>query len=193
MYPFKLITIYIHEMGHALAGIATGGKFEGIEVHPNEGGVCHLRGGSMWLVLPAGYLGSSVAGAALILFSNSPLMAKIASVVLIAALLFSLPKAKSMLTVAISIGFSALLLGAWWLQKGVLLPYLIAFVGTMSSMYAIYDIYDDTIRRNVPESDASKMAKMTGIPAVAWGVIWFLFSCLLLAGVLYLSVRLKGA
>lgn len=190
MYPFKLITIYIHEMGHALAGVATGGKFEGIEVFPNEGGVCHLRGGSMWLVLPAGYVGSSFVGALLILFSRSPLLSKVASVLLVIALLFTLRKAKSVLTVAISLGFSAALLLGWWFQKGLLLPYLIAFVGTMSSMYAIYDIYDDTIRRNVPASDASKMAEKLGIPSVLVGVLWFLFSCLLLAGSLYLSLRL---
>lgn len=193
LFPFKLITVYIHEMGHALAGLATGGKVKGIEVNPDEGGVCHLAGGSMWLVLPAGYLGSSIVGAALILLGTSLFLSKIAAVLLIVGLLFALWWAKNWLSRGLTLGSMVLLVLLWWLKNGVGLPYLISFVGTMSSMYAIFDIYDDTIRRNVPSSDASRMAEMTGLPSLLWGIIWFVFSVGMLTGALYLGVRIHAA
>jgi hypothetical protein len=196
LYPFKLLTIYVHELGHALAGLATGAKIDGIEVHANEGGVCHLRGGNMWLILPAGYLGSAVFGSLLVLLGilslKAALFAKVAAVLLIVALVVSLWWADSWLTRGIAVGFVALIGFLWWFQNGVGLRYLINFIGTMSALYAIYDIYDDTIRRSVPESDASLMAKKTGIPAIVWGLIWCAFSCGLRVGVVYLGVKLQG-
>lgn len=192
LYPFKLITVYIHEMGHALAGLVTGAKIDGIEVNPDEGGVCHLRGGNMWLILPAGYLGSSIVGSLLILLGTGLFLSKIAAVLLAIGLLFALWWAKNWLSRGLTLAFFVVLGFLWWFKGGVGLPYLISFVGTMSALYAIYDIFDDTIRRNISSSDASKLAQMTGIPSIVWGVVWFLFSCGMLTGALYLGIRLQG-
>uniref|UniRef100_A0A0E0CI35 Uncharacterized protein n=1 Tax=Oryza meridionalis TaxID=40149 RepID=A0A0E0CI35_9ORYZ len=60
--PFKLITVFLHETSHALACKLTCGDVEGMQVHPNEGGVTQTRGGIYWIILPAGYLGSSFWG-----------------------------------------------------------------------------------------------------------------------------------
>ncbi|CAI7817377.1 unnamed protein product, partial [Closterium sp. NIES-54] len=54
LMPFKLISVYLHEIGHASACVMTGGKVEGIEVHMDEGGVTRTRGGWQWCILPAG-------------------------------------------------------------------------------------------------------------------------------------------
>ena len=43
--PMKLISIFIHEMGHASAAWITGGKVDKVEVYSNEGGVTNFRGG----------------------------------------------------------------------------------------------------------------------------------------------------
>lgn len=195
LFPFKLLTIYIHELGHATAGKLTGAKIDGIEVNANEGGVCHLRGGKMWLILPAGYLGSAIFGSALVLLGmlsiRNPFFAKLGAGLLIVALLVSVWWANNWLTRGLTLGFTALVGFLWWFQQGIGLPYLINFLGTMNALYAIYDIYDDTIRRNMPQSDASLLAERTGIPSILWGLIWCLFSCALLVGVVYLGVRLQ--
>lgn len=191
LFPFKLITVYIHEMGHALAGVLTGAKIKGIEVNPDEGGVCHLEGGNMWLILPAGYLGSSVFGSLLILLGNDRFLSKIAAVILVLGMLLALWWAKNWLTRGLTLASIVVLILLGWLWKGAGLPYLISFVGTMSALYAIYDIYDDTIRRNIASSDASKLAEMTKIPSIVWGGLWFLFSCGMLIGALYLGVYLQ--
>lgn len=47
-------------------GICTGAKIESIHLDPNEGGATRMRGGIPFLTLPAGYLGSSFIGAAMV-------------------------------------------------------------------------------------------------------------------------------
>ncbi|CAN1122594.1 hypothetical protein LINPERPRIM_LOCUS2810 [Linum perenne] len=93
--PFKLITVFLHEASHAIACILTCGKVEGIQVHANEGGVTQTRGGIYWLILPAGYLGSSFWGMLLILASTNLLTARIAAGCLGLALLIVLCIAKN--------------------------------------------------------------------------------------------------
>ncbi|GKV16785.1 hypothetical protein SLEP1_g27377 [Rubroshorea leprosula] len=79
LMPFKLITVFLHEASHAIACKLTCGDVEGIQVHANEGGLTLTRGGIYWLILPAGYLGSSFWGMVLILASTNLLTAKIAA------------------------------------------------------------------------------------------------------------------
>ncbi|KAK2986796.1 hypothetical protein RJ640_011021 [Escallonia rubra] len=93
--PFKLITVFLHEASHAIACMLTCGKVEGIQVHANEGGVTQTRGGIYWLILPAGYLGSSFWGMVLILASTNLLTARIAAGCFGAALLVVLFVAKN--------------------------------------------------------------------------------------------------
>ena len=42
LFPFKIITVALHEFGHASAGKCSGAKIEHIEVNPNQGGMIHL-------------------------------------------------------------------------------------------------------------------------------------------------------
>ncbi|KAL3735259.1 hypothetical protein ACJRO7_024397 [Eucalyptus globulus] len=77
--PFKLITVFLHEASHAIACKLTCGQVEGMQVHANEGGVTVTRGGIYCIILPAGYLGSSFWGMALIVASTNLLTARIAA------------------------------------------------------------------------------------------------------------------
>ena len=53
------------------------------------------------------------------------------------------------------------------------LAYFVLFVGVMSGLFAIYDIYDDLISRRVNESDSSQLAKLVpGTSSRCWGFIW---------------------
>lgn len=189
LFPFKLITIYIHEMGHAVAGWASGATVHGISVDHNEGGVTRLTGGSMWMILPAGYLGSALFGSLLVLASTQKTWSWVAAGALILALVISLRWVENILTVTVTLGFIAGIGLIWYLSEGKYLPYLINFMGTMSALYAIYDVYDDTIRRHVPQSDAALMAERTWIPALAWGILWCIFSVGMLVGAIYLGIR----
>lgn len=59
-------------MCHAIAGVLTCAKIESIQLDPDEGGATRMRGGIPIITLPAGYLGSSAIGAALITCVSLP-------------------------------------------------------------------------------------------------------------------------
>ncbi|KAK4410188.1 hypothetical protein Sango_0091800 [Sesamum angolense] len=132
LMPFKLITVFLHEASHAIACKLTCGEVEGIQVHANEGGVTQTRGGVYWLILPAGYLGSSFWGMVLILASTNLLTARIAAGCLILALLIVLFIAKNWTLRGLCIGFIIFIAVVWLLQemtKVRILRYIILFIG----------------------------------------------------------------
>ncbi len=49
LYPMRLLVSLIHELGHGLTAILTGGQFLGFEVFPNGAGLARLQGGSPFL------------------------------------------------------------------------------------------------------------------------------------------------
>ncbi|KAK8630588.1 hypothetical protein V6N13_079375 [Hibiscus sabdariffa] len=160
--PFKLITVFLHEASHAVACKLTCGHIEGIKVHANEGGVTQTRGGIYWVILPAGYLGSSFWGMTLILASTNLLTARIAAGCFLVALVVVLFYAKNWTLRGLCIGFIILIGLVWFLQERTtvrILRYVILFIGVMNSLFSVYDIYDDLISRRVNSSDAEKFAE----------------------------------
>lgn len=70
------------------------------------------------------------------------------------------------------------------------LEYLTLFIGTMSCLFSIYDIWDDLISRRVNESDASKFAEITHTSSRCWGVIWGLIAIGALGAAVYFNLLL---
>ncbi|XP_078428517.1 peptidase M50B-like protein [Wolffia australiana] len=190
--PFKLITVFLHELSHAIACKLTCGQVDGIRVNADEGGVTETRGGVYWVILPAGYLGSSFWGMVLILASTNLVTARIAAGCFAVALFIVLFIAKNWVLRWLCIGFIILLALVWVLQEFTtvrFLRYIILFIGVMNSLFSIYDIYDDLISRRVHSSDAEKFAEVCLCPCngVAWGVIWGFISLAFLCGSMYLG------
>ncbi|OQS06291.1 hypothetical protein THRCLA_01662, partial [Thraustotheca clavata] len=191
LHPFKILTVFLHEMGHASAVWLTCGKVTGMEVHPNEGGVTKYIGGIAFIVVPAGYLGSAVWGMALAIASPNKLAAEIASGVLIVLLLIFIFYAHNSYLRWLNFGFIVLLGGLLALTiateyNGV--RYITLFVGVMSCLFSIYDIWDDLIARRLNDSDASVFAAMTHTSSRCWGVIWGLFAIATMGCALYFNL-----
>jgi hypothetical protein len=163
-------------MSHAFMGVLTCAHIHSIELDPDEGGATRMSGGIAWLTLPAGYLGSSLIGAALIACGFNENASKVACLVLAAFFLFTLWWARrNWLTWLLLLGMSGLIVLFWFIAGGVALRYLVLFIGVMSCMYVLWDVIDDTIARKVNSSDASAFAKICGCcPSQVWGVIWLL-------------------
>ncbi|KDN42818.1 hypothetical protein RSAG8_06572, partial [Rhizoctonia solani AG-8 WAC10335] len=77
--PLKLFTIGWHELCHMAAAIFTGGRITSISIDPNTGGCTRVEGGHPPTILAAGYIGSTLLGAGLVVASWDTLAAKIAS------------------------------------------------------------------------------------------------------------------
>ncbi|KAI0628735.1 peptidase M50B-like-domain-containing protein [Trametes polyzona] len=176
IYPFKLLTVGFHEMSHAIAGVLTCAHIHSIELDPDEGGATRMSGGIPWITLPAGYLGSSLIGAALITCGFNDNASKVASLAMAAFFLFTLWWARrNWLTWLLILGMSGLIVLFWFVAGGVALRYFVLFIGVMSCMYVLWDVVDDTIARKVNGSDASSFAEICGCcPSQVWGVIWLI-------------------
>ena len=72
VFPLKIFVVLLHESSHALAALATGGTIERIVLDPAQGGACYCPGGSSFLTLSAGYLGSLLWGGGILLAARSP-------------------------------------------------------------------------------------------------------------------------
>lgn len=204
LYPFKLMTVFLHESGHALATICTGGKVKSIDVNKQQGGETLSAGGWMCCILPAGYLGSGLWGCFFILMASlaypaSVWTARAAAITIILLSLWVLIfKADSCLLRMILILFIILFIGVWIIDEVLTgrdpheLVIFEIFFGVMNNLYTILDIWDDLISRVAHESDASKFAqKFCGSPQ-CWGVIWAFFSICWYLGSCYLAILIPA-
>lgn len=95
LYPLTILATWFHEMGHGIAGMATGASFERLLIFPDGSGVAQMLApidGSralVALVAFSGPMGPAVAGALLILASRSARSARTALSLLGAALILS--------------------------------------------------------------------------------------------------------
>jgi len=183
LYPFKLLTVGFHEMSHAIAGVLTCARIYSMELDPDEGGATRMSGGIPWITLPAGYLGSSFIGAALIACGFDTKASKIACLVLAGFFILTLWWARrSLFTWILIIGMAGLIVAFWFIADSVALRFLILFIGVMSDLYVLWDVIDDTIARKVNSSDASHFAQICGcFPSRVWGVIWLIVAFLFFA------------
>ncbi|EPE24120.1 hypothetical protein GLAREA_07970 [Glarea lozoyensis ATCC 20868] len=183
LWPFKMLVIAFHEFGHAITACCTGGRVKSISLDPREGGVTHMQGGISAITLPAGYLGSSLIGALLIMCGFNIVASKVASIVLGVCFLLTLWWArKDWLTIGTIIAAVGLLIACWFIKHAEPLRFVVLFIGVMSSLYSVWDICDDLILRKVNESDASVFAKRYGGSSQCWGVIWSIISLFFMVG-----------
>jgi Peptidase M50B-like len=62
LYPVTLLVTYLHEFGHALGAILTGGGVEGMQINLDGSGYTVTRGGKAAVILIGGYMGSIFLG-----------------------------------------------------------------------------------------------------------------------------------
>ena len=111
------------------------------------------------------------------------------------SLLLTLVLARNATLVALTVFFELLLAGFWactLLTSFNGLAYFVLFVGVMSGLFAIYDVYDDLISRRVNESDASMLAAHTHTSSRCWGIIWGILSLAFFGTGIYLCLVLES-
>lgn len=95
LYPFTILATWFHEMGHGIAAMLTGRRFESLQIFPDGSGVAHLLGPADGyrltdaLIAASGPLGPAIAGALLIIASRTPRTSSTALAVLGTALVVS--------------------------------------------------------------------------------------------------------
>ena len=181
IFPVKILVVLLHEISHGFAALFTGGGINGIDITYNLGGECIVSGGNTLIIASAGYLGSLIWGTLLFTssykFEFSKIIATMISVILFLAVLLYI---RSSFGVLVALIFSLLFyLSPRHLPRNFHI-YLLRFIGLVSAMYVIIDIKEDLLTLAYRETDAQRIADLTGIGAVYWGLLWLVISIVVL-------------
>ncbi|MGH2441753.1 MAG: M50 family metallopeptidase [Chloroflexota bacterium] len=192
LYPFALFVTQIHETGHALAAVLTGGTVDSIQIQSNLAGLTTTRGGIQAVVASAGYLGATVAGVALLLtpirFSRWILGA--AASIPIIDLVFFHPA--DSFTAIWSVVFALGLGLAAWKLPARMAAFLQIFLGVEAGLNAFRDamtlVFISGSNAHI-HTDATNMSQALFLPATFWAVTWTVISLVLLIGAMLRLVR----
>lgn len=174
VYPLKVFVVFLHELSHGIASMATGGEIRSISLDWREGGETVSLGGSGFLTLSAGYLGSLLWGLVLVAMGQArgrvPRMALVGLGVMMMAVTALYVRGVFGLLFGFGFGSALLVAGAW--LPGAVAGIAVTGLGLTSALYALLDIRSDILQRPDGISDAVMLAQRTGIPSVAWGALW---------------------
>jgi hypothetical protein len=174
VYPVQVFVVFLHEISHGIAAVATGGSIQRITLNPRLGGACYCPGGNAFLTLSAGYLGSVLWGGAIFEAGRKAgprapaITAGIGGAVVLLTLLF----VRSAFGLLFGLLFGLFLVVVARRLSREANGTLLAGLGLTSCLYAVLDIKSDVIDRPHLPSDAHMLSQLTGVPTVMWGVVW---------------------
>lgn len=201
MYPLRLFVTYIHEAGHALAAIISGGEVVGFLVSPNGSGLAITRGGSRALILPAGYIGAALFGSMLFYTANrfprfiNPIAIGLGVGIVLFTIAFARPD-ESGAPVALVVGltFGAILALIGWRANRLITLLIVNILGMVTALNAVLDVwfvvqYADAGRGMVTNDAAAFSREITPlIPPVVIALIWAAIAVLLLGMAIWYGV-----
>lgn len=190
LLPVSLLATHVHEMGHALTALLTGGSVGAIVVRADGSGVTPVAGGSPLLVASAGYLSTMIAGAALLAAGAKPKLASRAMLVLgavlgVVSLLFLRGDWVGLLTGwgwSLALVFAGLRLKA---ESALFVSQFLGIVMSLASLSALRDLFFGGLAPGTL-SDATNMARLTGLPPLVWASAWAMGGILIVIAILRL-------
>jgi len=174
LYPIRLFVTFLHEFGHAVGALITGGWVEEIQINRDGSGWTRSANGNRAITIMGGYLGSALFGNILFLIGAKakPLVKPMLALLALSMVVTALYWYNSMFTTMVLLGFSAALLFIMmWTSFG---SEILMFFGLASVLYIIQDF-------NVgPKSDLKAYEEvMVILPANVWMYIWLAVAVLL--------------
>jgi hypothetical protein len=188
--PFRVFVVWMHEMGHAIATLATGGQVAELRVRWNESGHVLSSGGIRPIISSAGYVGAACVGALLIYCGRWG------------------GAQRYLLAI---IGMAQVFMAAWYtpidgvdfwfgVGCGVILTFiafrfdvwanvLATWIGVMLCLYSLHDFRTD-LWMQTEQTDAGILAKYWGAPILAYPIalVWAAVS----VWVMFLAMRGLG-
>ena len=169
LFPIIWMVAFLHETGHALGALLSGGEVISLQINADGSGVTTTRGGSVALILMGGYVGSALLGNLLFYIgARKHRLSQAALLTLSLLMVFAIIKWPSTMESTVLLFIYAAILffiasKTMWDQKVVL------FFGLVSVAYIIQDFQVG------PSSDLQAYEKHIGIfPAQVWMYIWLI-------------------
>lgn len=206
VYPIRLFVTFIHEGGHVLASLVTGGSVQSLTVAPDGSGMVQSLANSPLSVLitsSAGYLGAVLYGTLLLVlirraYSARVVLATSAGFVGLMTVVFGLlapiwhlfsadVSARSLLFTMVSgLGLTLALLAIakyasnWWANFTLAFLAVQCVLNAVADLKTLFFINSPLVGSHI-HSDAANMAQVTGMPAVFWVLLWIVISIVLIS------------
>jgi hypothetical protein len=192
LYPFSLFATLIHEAGHALAAVATGGTVVNLRVNSDLSGQTQTADGIVPVVVSAGYVGTAIIGALTIAWPPrfARLLLFVLGLIPAAAVIFFHPGSLFTL-VWCGVWAVALLLLALRLPASWALPVQL-FLGLEVGLNAIRDVVTALVlsgNGSHVQTDADIMASSLVLSPLVWAGVWTLLSALVLFAAVWRVIR----
>jgi len=202
LYPFKLLATWLHELSHGLAMLMTGTGFDYVVIYRDTSGLAYASSSAgpfaSAVIAAAGYMGTPLFGAALLMVAQRPLGARRSlggiGVLLVASGLVVVGRFGQIAVVATG----AVALAAALALRDRAAVMLANFVAAQACVNAVVDIrvlFRPTLMvdgQAMGRSDAHTMAAMTFGTNASWA-IWFWASVWLVWSLLLFTVALMVA
>ncbi len=208
LYPFKLLATWLHEMSHGLLMLVTGNGLDRVVIYRDTSGLAHAKDQAgptaLAFIAAAGYMGTSLWGALLLVVTPTARSARIAMLVLAgllalsAILVIATPPEDAFGLWAIG-GMAAVVATCAIVLPGRWRIAVAHFIAAQSCVNALLDIRvlfrPLQIVNGIPtESDAHSMARATFGTTEQWALwvwasVWLVWSLV----VLYVGLRLSGS
>ena len=195
LYPFTLFTTWVHECGHAVMVVLTGGSVSSITIEPDTSGLTRslMPAGRIarGLVASSGYLGSSVVGCLLVAATRIEKRARPILWGIGAFMLFTLVFwIRNAFGAVVVLGWAVTLLAMARKGTGRAPRFFLSVLAVQVALNAVYHIRV-LFLVNGP-SDADTMARLFLAPAWFWAAAWMLTSILMLAWTLRMTRARRG-
>ena len=191
-YPIRLFITVIHELCHGIAAMTTGGEFTHFVVRLDTSGTAWRYGGWDFVVTPAGYLGTTMFSALLILSTGidgaaQMVLSSLGVFVIILVLIFGW---KSLTTLLIGLGYGlGAVFIAWYANENWAL-FSISLLAVFGCLDALSDLRWMALaaRLGIPRSnDATKMAIRFGCSTVFWTWAWTIIALLMVGWAMWFA------
>lgn len=168
----RLVVTLVHELGHAVVGVAVGRRFRGFVLRADMSGhavtVGPARGPGLVATTWAGYPAPGLLGALLVWVAAQGWTAPVLTA-LLAGLLVALLFVRSLLTGLVVLASLAALGALWWWRDDALQQHVLVGIGVVLLAGAWRHLVG-VLGRVGPSSDPGALASLTGIPVVLWQV-----------------------
>lgn len=205
-YPIRLFVTFVHEAGHALAAVLTGGSVQSLTVASDGSGAVYSAPSgwiSQLVTSSAGYLGTTVFGVAMLAlirknFSPNKVLVGLGVFVGLFTLIFGLISpvfhflslqvefSSIAFTNLVGFGLTAAFLAAARFLDLKWASFAVAFLAVQLILNALADL-KTVFMINAPlvgsdmHNDAANMAAATGLPGIVWVSIWIVISVVMIS------------
>ena len=201
VYPIQLFATFVHESSHALAALITGNSVMSLTVSPDTSGMVWSQssGFSSLFISSAGYVGTTLFGTLLLVWMRFGLKSRLAlylcsGLIAVMTVVFGFLAPFWNFLANVTFGsvvftvFSGAVLtaGLFAIAKFATdkwVNFSLAFLAVQCLLNAFFSLKTLFVISATSDasSDAANMAAATGVPALAWVILWIAISLVMMA------------